>query len=65
MWNESCFVTALIFRGCAEAMYEHDFGCDSDMQVIILNNKKQMSHSLLGGLVLCYRNSNFQNYGII
>ena len=28
-----CFVTALIFRGCAEAMYEHDFGCDNDMQV--------------------------------
>ena len=24
---------AIVFRGCAEAMYKHDYGCDREMQV--------------------------------
>ena len=24
----------MIFRGCAEAMYEHDYGCDTDLQAV-------------------------------
>merc|ERR1712150_277484 len=31
----------LIFRGCAEAMHEHDFGCDSDMQLTLLTSEVQ------------------------
>ena len=26
-------VAAIVFRGCAEAMYKHDYGCDREMQV--------------------------------
>ena len=37
---------ALIFRGCAEAMYEHDFGCDSDLQVKTVNVGYQLLKSL-------------------
>ena len=36
----------LIFRGCAEAMYEHDYGCDSDLQVshkLILSSKESIT----------------------
>ena len=25
--------TEIVFRGCAEAMYKHDYGCDREMQV--------------------------------
>ena len=24
----------IVFRGCAEAMYKHDYGCDREMQVL-------------------------------
>ena len=27
-WSE------IVFRGCAEAMYKHDYGCDREMQVL-------------------------------
>ena len=29
-WSE------IVFRGCAEAMYKHDYGCDREMQVLAI-----------------------------
>ena len=29
-WSE------IVFRGCAEAMYKHDYGCDREMQVLVV-----------------------------
>ena len=33
-WNWLWRCSELIFRGCAEAMYEHDYGCDTDLQAV-------------------------------
>ena len=30
---DNSYVAAIVFRGCAEAMYKHDYGCDREMQV--------------------------------
>ena len=27
-------VIELVFRGCAEAKYEHDYGCDRELQAV-------------------------------
>ena len=37
IYHDQCnnyYWSEIVFRGCAEAMYKHDYGCDREMQVL-------------------------------
>ena len=42
-------MAAIVFRGCAEAMYKHDYGCDREMQVSNVGGGYSDSDSDNGG----------------
>merc|ERR1711879_491455 len=54
----------LIFRGCAEAMYEHDFGCDSDMQAVDIVDQRGASRQVDVNVNICFCNSQNCNHFI-
>jgi len=47
----------LVFRGCAEAMYEHDFGCDSDLQAVDVIDQRGATKQVDVDINICFCSS--------
>merc|ERR1711874_619280 len=47
----------LIFRGCAEAMYQHDYGCDTDLQQVDVINQRGVVQQVDVEVNICFCNS--------
>jgi len=47
----------LVFRGCAEAKYEHDYGCDREMQAVNVIDQRGIPKQVDVDVNLCYCNS--------
>merc|ERR1712227_239443 len=48
---------SLIFRGCAEAMYEHEYGCDSDLQAVDVIDQRGMTKQVDVDVNICFCSS--------
>merc|ERR1712037_919593 len=45
---------AIVFRGCAEAMYKHDYGCDREMQPVSVIDQRGNPKQVEVDVNLCY-----------
>jgi len=58
---KSCFYVTgrydgmeIVFRGCAEAMYKHDYGCDREMQPVTVIDQRGNPKQVEVDVNLCY-----------
>jgi len=58
---KSCFYVTgryegmeIVFRGCAEAMYKHDYGCDREMQPVSVIDQRGNPKQVEVDVNLCY-----------
>merc|ERR1712179_432725 len=58
---KSCFYVTgvyedleLVFRGCAEAMYKHDYGCDRELQAVSVIDQRGNPKQVDVDVNLCY-----------